>query len=221
MKASLVILILILECFVVDCFLVCTENIIRCLTRRRGPIIYYAAKDADDETDAIEITATKIVETTKIPSKKSTKEVNDTQQQRQRQQLLLSNEEFALSCRIHCTITLLRKHFSSLLELPSISSSTAKWIYDSNNVTVVGPRGEELAVGIEEVIGINRVLALSATAARRAGSLLDSLPSSSAGAATTNTNTGSSVDCELMIDPNNQLKMNTEFSGRSIVHLSS
>ena len=66
MKASLVILILILECFVVDCFLVCTENIIRCLTRRRGPIIY-AAKDADDE--AIEITATKIVETTKIPSK--------------------------------------------------------------------------------------------------------------------------------------------------------
>jgi len=103
-----------------------------------------------------------------------------------------------------------------------------QWIYDSNNVTVVGPRGEQLAVGIEEVIGINRALAISATAARRAGSLLDLAVSG--GAATTNTNTGSSVDCELIIDPDNPFKVlvlwktrlpNAEFSGRSTVHLSS
>ncbi|KAL7492691.1 hypothetical protein ACHAWT_001829 [Skeletonema menzelii] len=231
MKASLVISILILECFVVDCFLVCTENF-RCLTRRRGSLYNAAKGDADEEANG-KITATKIVQTTKIPSKKSNK-VNDTQQQqqqrKQQQQLLLSNEEFALACRVHCTITFLRKHFSSLLELPSLSSSTAKWIYDSNNVTVVGPRGEELAVGIEEVIAINRALALSATAARRAGSLLDSLAASSGGATTINSNTGSSVECELMIDPNNQLKIlvlwktslpNAAFSGRSFVHLSS
>ncbi|KAK1739755.1 hypothetical protein QTG54_009514 [Skeletonema marinoi] len=202
----------------------------RSLTRRHGSL--YAAKDvsAEEASDAKEVTATKIVKTTKIPSKKNIK-INDTQQQQQQQQRLelLSNQELGLSCRIHCTITLLRKHFSSLLELPSLSSSTAKWIYDSNNVTVVGPRGEQLAVGIEEVIGINRALAISATAARRAGSLLDSL-AVSGGAAATNMNTGSSVECELMIDPNNQLKVlvlwktrlpNAEFSGRSIVHLSS
>ena len=75
------------------------------------------------------------------------------------------SEEFApYSLRLN----LPRKHFSSL----------------PNNVTVVGPRGEVLAVGTEEVIGINRALALSATAARRAGNLLDSLASSSGGAAT-------------------------------------
>ena len=77
MKASLVIMILILEWLVVDCFLVCTESI-----RRRGPIIY-AAKDASDGAEAVaietEITATKIVvETTKIPSKKSNREGNNT-----------------------------------------------------------------------------------------------------------------------------------------------
>jgi len=227
MKASLIISIFIFECVAVDCFHISIENS-RSLTRRHGSL--YAAKDvsAEEASDAKEVTATKIVKTTKIPSKKNVK-VNDTQQQQQQRLELLSNQELGLSCRIHCTITLLRKHFSSLLELPSLSSSTAKWIYDSNNVTVVGPRGEQLAVGIEEVIGINRALAISATAARRAGSLLDSL-AVSGGAAATNANTGSSVECELMIDPNNQLKVlvlwktrlpNAEFSGRSIVHLSS
>eukprot|EP00984_Skeletonema_dohrnii_P010856 scaffold4262_cov104-Skeletonema_dohrnii-CCMP3373.AAC.2 len=228
MKASLIISIFILECVAVDCFHISIENS-RSLTRRHRSL--YAAKDvsAEEASDAREVTATKIVKTTKIPSKKNIK-INDTQQQQQQRLELLSNEELALSCRIHCTITLLRKHFSSLLELPSLSSSTAKWIYDSNNVTVVGPRGEQLAVGIDEVIGINRALAISATAARRAGSLLDSLAVSGGGAAATNANTGSSVECELMIDPNNQLKVlvlwktrlpNAEFSGRSIVHLSS
>eukprot|EP00985_Skeletonema_marinoi_P009390 scaffold4384_cov183-Skeletonema_marinoi.AAC.1 len=227
MKASLIISIFIFECVAVDCFHISIENS-RSLTRRHGSL--YAAKDvsAEEASDAKEVTATKIVKTTKIPSKKNIK-INDTQQQQQQRLELLSNQELGLSCRIHCTITLLRKHFSSLLELPSLSSSTAKWIYDSNNVTVVGPRGEQLAVGIEEVIGINRALAISATAARRAGSLLDSL-AVSGGAAATNMNTGSSVECELMIDPNNQLKVlvlwktrlpNAEFSGRSIVHLSS
>ena len=230
MKASLIISIFILECVTVDCFFHISIENSRSLTRRHGSL--YAAKDdvsAVEASDAKEVTATKIVKTTKIPSKKNVK-VNDTQQQQQQRLELLSNQELGLSCRIHCTITLLRKHFSSLLELPSLSSSTAKWIYDSNNVTVVGPRGEQLAVGIDEVIGINRALAISATAARRAGSLLDSLAVSGGGAAATNMNTGSSVECELMIDPNNQLKVlvlwktrlpNAEFSGRSIVHLSS
>ncbi len=226
MKLSLITSILFLECFVVDCFLVCTENV-RSLKRRHGFLYASAEEEASDTT---EITATKLVKTTKIPSKKNVKVEDNTQQQQQQQQQqkIFSNEEFALSCRIHCTITLLRKHLSSLLELPSLSSSTAKWIYDSNNVTVVGPRGEQLAVGMEEVIGINRALAISATAARRAGNLLDSLAASSGGA--TATSFGSSVECELMIDPKNQLKVlvlwkthlpNAEFSGRSIVHLSS
>jgi len=215
MKVSLIVSILIFQFFVVDCFLVYTK--IRSVTR------HIAAKDVSADDDAKEIAATKTVKTTKVPSKKSN-QLNDKQQQQFR---LLSNEEFALSCRIHCTITLLRKHFCSLLELPSLSSSTAKWLYDSNNVTVVGPRGEQLAVGVEEVIGINRALAISATAARRAGSLLDLAVS---GGTATNTNTGSSVECELMIDPDNQFKVlvlwktrlpNTEFSGRSIAHLSS
>ena len=227
MKASfaLFISILTLQCFVVvNSFLVYTEEILR-LPRQRYGSFYAATSTAADEGSG-EITPTKTVKTTKIPSKKKSK-VDDTQQQQTLE--LLLNEEFAILCRVHCTITLLRKHFSSLLELPSLSPSTAKWIYDSNNVTVVGPRGEQLAVGIEEVIGINRALAISATAARRAQSLLDLAVSGGTGAANTNTGSSSSVECELMIDPDNQFKIlvlwktrlpNAEFSGRSVVHLS-
>lgn len=181
-------------------------------------------KDASSkqESPAYEqVTVTKTVKTTKLPSKinENINDKNDTNQF----QLLSNNKEFALSCRIHCTITLLRKHFSSLLELPSLSPSTAKWIYDSN-ITVVGPRGEQLAVGVDEVLGINRALAISSTAARRAGSLLDFAVGGSTGLSS------SLVMCELIIDPNNQLKIlvlwrtrlpNTEVSGRSVVHLSS
>mmetsp|Transcript_16416 Transcript_16416/g.39282 ORF Transcript_16416/g.39282 Transcript_16416/m.39282 type:complete len:936 (-) Transcript_16416:50-2857(-) len=114
---------------------------------------------------------------------------------------LLPKKSFDLFCHIHCTLTLLRAHFPTLLELPALSSSTAKWIYDSN-VTVTGPRGEErLAEGLDEVLLLNRALATAATAARRAGSLFDlavggSAPTSSSG-----------VECELLIDPINPLKV--------------
>ena len=220
MKASFIASVLILQYFSADCFLVYTDKTLffRSL---------YASNAGDASVQEEAITATKLVKTTKIP-KNGIDDTQPQQQQQQEQEIdLLSDKEFALSCRIHCTITLLRKHFSSLLELPSLSSSTAELIYDVNNVTVVGPRGEQLAVGIEEVIGINRALAISATAAKRAGLLFDSFAASGTPAA--NANAGSSVDCELIIDPNNQLKIlvlwetilpNTQFNGRTIVHLS-
>jgi hypothetical protein len=61
------------------------------------------------------------------------------------------------------------------LESPSVSLTTAKLIY-APNVTITGPKGEEeeqFAEGIDEILLLNRALATAATAARRAGSLLD------------------------------------------------
>ena len=196
---------------------------------------------SNNEEEVVTAKPTKTVTTTKIPKISSknrrisgVNSNNDSTQQQQQsrqqqfQSMLKSNEQFELSCRVHTTITLLRKHFKSLLELPSLSASSAKWIYDSTNVTVVGPRGEVLAVGIDEVIGINRALALSSTAARRAGSLFDLAVSGGGDAAT---GSSSKVECELILDPSNNLQLkilvlwrtrlpNAEFSGRSIVYLS-
>lgn len=234
-------IILTLQWFAVEGFIVYTGQLQQQLVLPRS-LISLSAESSDTSSKEEVVTAkpTKTVTTTKIPkssssSSKNRISVNDnnnesTQQQPRQQQFqsMQTNEEFELSCRVHTTITLLRRHFSSLLELPSLSESTAKWIYDSTNVTVVGPRGELLAVGIDEVIRINRALALSSTAARRAGSLLDLAVNGGGDAAI---GSSSKVECELILDPNNnqQLKIlvlwktrlpNTGFSGRSIVYLS-
>lgn len=115
---------------------------------------------------------------------------------------LISEKSFNLLTRIHCTLTLLRKHFPTLLELPALSPSNAKWIYDSN-VTVTGPGGEQLAEGLEEVLLLTRALATAATAARRAGSLFDL----AVGSSSSSSQKGQPVECELLIDPNNPLKV--------------
>eukprot|EP00579_Thalassiosira_antarctica_P016499 CAMPEP_0201934834 /NCGR_PEP_ID=MMETSP0903-20130614/34396_1 /ASSEMBLY_ACC=CAM_ASM_000552 /TAXON_ID=420261 /ORGANISM="Thalassiosira antarctica, Strain CCMP982" /LENGTH=935 /DNA_ID=CAMNT_0048475135 /DNA_START=153 /DNA_END=2961 /DNA_ORIENTATION=- len=118
------------------------------------------------------------------------------------------NKSFHLLCHIHCTLTLLRKHLPTLLELPALSSSTAQWIYDSN-VTVTGPRGEQLAVGLDEVRLLSRALATAATAARRAGSLFDFAvgTTTSTGSSSSSSQAGQSLECEFLIDPNNPLQV--------------
>ncbi|KAL3795023.1 hypothetical protein HJC23_006344 [Cyclotella cryptica] len=154
---------------------------------------------------------------------------------------LLPNQSFELNCRLHCTLTLLRKYFPTLLDLPPISTTTAKqWIYDAN-VTVTGPRGEQLAVGIDEVMGVTRALAVATTAARRAGSFLD-MAVAGRGASTSSASTtpiSDKVECELLMDPNNPFRVlalwrtrlpapsitnsdrqYTEFTGKSILELS-
>jgi len=148
---------------------------------------------------------------------------------------LLSKDTFDLSCRIHCTLILLCKHLPNLLELPSVSSATAKWIY-APNVTITGPKGEEeeqFAEGIDEILLLNRALATAATAARRAGSFLDlaiGTTTTSESSLLSRANNGlGRVECELFIDPNDPLKLmvvwqtrlpSTEFMGKSTITLS-
>ncbi|KAL9186926.1 hypothetical protein ACHAXT_010646 [Thalassiosira profunda] len=164
-----------------------------------------ASVDATIEANATAAsTKTKTVEVTRIKSKKkipdrnATSVAGDTYSDSTFINGLVPDTSFDLLCRTHCTLTLLRKHLPSLLELPALSPSTAQWIYDLN-VTITGPRGEELAVGREEVLLLNRALATAATAARRAGSLLD--------LATGASSTGQGqVECEIMVDTEDQLK---------------
>lgn len=107
------------------------------------------------------------------------------------------------------------------------------------NITVAGPKDEELAVGSGEVLLLSRALATAATAARRAGNLFDlalSGSSSSSGGSP-----AGQLECELLIDPGDPLRFAalwrtrlpsigigdqssspssyTEFSGRSTVYL--
>ena len=179
------------------------------------------AKDADLE----KVTKTKIADATKI------REVDANSIS------LLPEKKFNTYCRLHCTLTLLRKYFPSLLDLPPISTSTAqKWIYDTN-ITVTGPKGEQLAVGVDEVMGITRALAVVTSAARRAGSLLDMAVAGNK--ARDSSSVGDGVECELMMDADNPFrvlvlwrtrlpqpslastdKQYTEISGRSTLDLS-
>ena len=197
------------------------------------------------------ITATKTAETTKIKSKRDNVVVNNDDNNTVPSSTsikgLLPTEKFNLLCHIHCTLTLLRKHFPTLLELPSISTSTAKLVYD-NNIMLIGPKDEILAEGLDEVLLLNRALATAAVAAKRAGSLLDL----AIGGSTISTSSQTDgVECELLIDPDNPLEVlvfwktrlpsiisptspfgnqmnkdedkstsNTEFSGRSTLVLS-
>jgi hypothetical protein len=151
---------------------------------------------------------------------------------------LLSESTFNLYCRIHCTLTILRKYFPTLLDLPPVPISIAEqWIYDSN-VTISGPKGEELAVGVDEVLGVTRALAVVTTAAKRAGSFLDMTMAGNRGSASRSISI-SQVECELMMDGNNPFqalvlwrtqlpqpsltgndRQYTEIAGRSVFELS-
>lgn len=155
---------------------------------------------------------------------------------------LMPHKCFAVACRSHCTITLLRKWLPTLLDASAaLSSGTASQMYGSD-VTVVGPGGGEdrLAMGADEVVLLSRALAAAATAARRAGSFFDAAvgagsppPARGAGA----------LECQLLLDPDAPLRLivlwrtrlpapgapfgnhddaentSTEFTGRSTFHL--
>ena len=84
-----------------------------------------------------------------------------------------------------------------------MSTSTAQHIYESN-VTITGPKDETLAEGIDEVLLLNRALATTATAARRAGSLFDLATGSPT---SSSSNNQGQVDCKILIDPNNSQKV--------------
>jgi len=152
------------------------------------------------------ITATKTAETVKVKSKRDNVVVNDDNNiitpSTSAIKGLLPTEKFNLLCHIHCTLTLLRKHFPTLLELPSISSSTAKIIYE-NNIIISGPNEEILAEGLDEVLLLNRALATAAVAAKRAGSLLDL----AIGGTSSSSSQTDWVECELLIDPDNPLEV--------------
>lgn len=176
--------------------------------------------------------ATKVAKTTKIIDGNNS---NSTSSRG-----LLPNRNFQLYCRLHCTLTMLRKYFPALLDLPTVSSSIAQqWIYDSN-ITITGPKGEQLAVGVDEVIAITRALAVVTTAARRAGSLLDmAVAGRGASSSPESIAVSDKVECELIMDPVNPFQVlvlwrtripapsisntdrqYTEFMGKSIVELS-
>lgn len=151
------------------------------------------------------VTATKTAETTKIKSKRDNNVVvNDDDNiippSTSTIKGLLPTKRFNLLCHVHCTLTLLRKHFPTLLELPSISTSTAKLVYE-NNIMLIGPKDEILAEGLDEVLLLNRALATAAVAAKRAGSLLDLAIGG------TSSSSFDGVDCELLIDPDNPLEV--------------
>ena len=151
--------------------------------------------------------ATKIIDTTSFQQTNTIYDVDKSTESSTIIQGLLPNKSFNLLCRIHCTITLLRKHFPTLLELPALSSSTARYIYDTN-VTITGPKNETLAEGSDEVLLLNRALATAAVAARRAGSLLDlAVLGTTTSSSSTTTKQGQVVECELLIDPTNPLKV--------------
>ena len=184
--------------------------------------------DDDDDDDTITAKATKITNTTRIKredksftNRGSTNDIplrqetatytididNDTTTStitsRSTIGGLLPNKAFTLLEHIHCTLTLLRKHFPTLLELPSLSTSTAQFIYEPN-VTITGPKDETLAEGIDEVLLLNRALATTATAARRAGSLFDLATGSPT---SSSSNNQGQVECKILIDPNNSQKV--------------
>ena len=151
------------------------------------------------------ITATKTAETVKVKSKRDNVVVNDDDDNiisTSTIKGLLPTKRFNLLCHIHCTLTLLRKHFPTLLELPSISTSTASVVYD-NNIIVTGPKEEILAEGLDEVLLLNRALATAAVAAKRAGGLLDL----AIGGTSSSSSRIDGVDCELLIDPDNPLEV--------------
>jgi len=158
------------------------------------------------------VSATKTAETTKIKSKRTRDNVVDDDDDDDDDNIippststikgLLPTKRFNLLCHIHCTLTLLRKHFPTLLELPSISSSTAKLVYD-NNIMISGPKDEILAEGLDEVLLLNRALATAAVAAKRAGSLLDL----AIGGTSSSPSQTDGVECELLIDPDNPLEV--------------
>ena len=183
----------------------------------------------NDAKPATNITKTTIVTATKIRDSIQSAPIP-----------LLSSETFNLYCRIHCTLTLLRKYFPSLLDLPPISTSIAQqWIYTSN-VTITGPKDEELAVGIDEVIGITRALAVVTTAARRAGNLFDmAVAGGRSTESSGSTSVSDAVECEMIMDKDDPFqalvlwrtrlpqpslgsndKQYTEISGRSTLQLS-
>lgn len=192
---------------------------------------YLSAVNNGRETNTIDqnVTKTKIVTPTKISNTDS----NSTST------ALLSERRFHLYCRMHCTLTLLRKYFPTLLTLPSVSTSMARtWIYDSN-ITVTGPNDESLAVGIDEVMGVIRALAIVTTAARRAGNLLDTMAGNSRDGGTSTISSSDGVECQMCVDADNPFRVlvlwrtrlpqpslaananqYTEISGRSTLELS-
>ena len=114
---------------------------------------------------------------------------------------LLSPSAFDGLRRIHCTLTLLRLHLPNLLDLPVLSPKNFALIY-STNVTVKGPSDEILGQGRDEVILLNRALAIAATTARGADRLIELAVGGL-------TSSASGVECEMLIDPNNPLQVMT------------
>jgi len=178
------------------------------------------------------VTKTKIVTPTRITNVDSNSTSTTSS--------LLSDHTFHLYSRMHGTLTLLRKYLPTLLNLPSVSTSMARsWIYDSN-ITVSGPNDESLAVGIDEVMGVIRALAIVTTAARRAGNLFDTMAGVSRDDDGTSTMSSSDgVECEMCMDADNPFRLfvlwrtrlpqpslgangnqYTEISGRSALELS-
>ena len=80
------------------------------------------------------------------------------------------------------------------------------WIYDSN-ITVTGPNDESLAVGIDEVMGVIRALAIVTTAARRAGNLLDTMAGNSRDGDTSTISSSGGVECQMCIDADNPFRV--------------
>ena len=190
----------------------------------------FASSVDNDSKPMKNITKTKIAKATKI--RDNVQSAPET---------LLSSETFNLFCGIHCTLTLLRKYFPVLLDLPPISTPIAQqWIYNSN-ITITGPKDEELAVGFDEVMGITRALAVVTTAARRAGNLFDMAVAGGRSANSPGSvSVSNAVECEMIMDDHDPFqvlvlwrtrlpqpslgsndKQYTEISGRSALQLSS
>ena len=159
------------------------------------------AKDTNRGTQTVEVT--RIPKT--APNESEDREGREAVEEDQCEPIaisgLLSSSAFEKLKRIHCTLTLLRNHLPNLLQLPVLSPKNFALIY-STNVTVTGPSDEILGQGRDEVILLNRALAIAATTARGADRLIDLAVGGS-------TSSASGVECEMLIDPNNPLEVIT------------
>lgn len=100
----------------------------------------------------------------------------------------LTEESFLRNCQVDTTIHNLSRQLPQLLVQP-LTDQDVQAVY-SEDVTLVGPGGEELAVGREELVTLSSTLVAATVAVRQANAFVS------------NSNMDVAVDCQMAIDTN-------------------
>ena len=107
---------------------------------------------------------------------------------------LKDDAKFLRNCQVDVTIRNLRKQLPRLL-LEPLNNEDVERIY-SEDVSLIGPGGEELAFGQEELVALSSTLVAATAAARQANAFASSFTMTNA------TIFNDTVQCEMAIDDN-------------------